>query len=116
MKIAAILTFVAILSATQVLAQGVISFGGGIVVRNPDGSLVTADQNYFGELYFAPDGTGTDQFNSFAVRVGNAGQVGVPIAGRLNAGSRTFPQARPGVSLYSRCGFGIQATERIGLR
>lgn len=98
MKIAPILAFVAILSATQVLAQGTITFSG-ITVRNPDSSLVTSNQGYLGELVFAPDGS-TDQFDALAVRLGTIGAVGAPLAGRITGGTRTAPTTTPG-------GFGL---------
>ena len=99
MKIALALTVVVILSAIQVVAQGTVDIRA--TVRNPDGSLVTSSQGYLGELVFAPDGTAADQFNTFAVRLGGASTVGVPLPGALfSGGARTVSAIAPG-------GFGL---------
>jgi hypothetical protein len=96
MKKILIVTAMAALVAVNSFGQGSVVFsnsGGQAITRSSGGSVPTGS-TYQAELMYAPDGTASADFDSMAVRVGNAANFG-PTAGYFSGGGRTIDSITP---------------------
>lgn len=111
MKKAIVISALAVLASLSVYGQGHVNFRTHTApddrVRNPDGSLVAGAAGYRAELVYAPDGTSPGEFATTAVRLGLDTAVGTPVAGSIQAGSRTAPITRDDSGNPSPGGFAL---------